>query len=364
MKVIENRSWRFKIAAMKSIHLIIFIALINCMSSALAEGTTKTEIYAKRGDRELEIHLHFPEGWKATDKRPGMIFFFGGGWKDGSTNQLLPQAVYFASRGIVTARADYRVLSRDGVTPDQCVEDARTAVRWMKQNAAELGIDPDKMISSGASAGGHLAACTMIVNSVDAPDDDVSISPVPAAMVLFNPCMSFEPDKVKERLGDKEHLWIKISPADNITTQTPPSIDMFGTNDQLLVLADLYREPAAEKGVRVEKYLAEGQDHGFFNDSPWLERTLIAADEFLISQGLLTGSPTVEDPGGNTDPIPPSGKEKMAEVWKKLDINNNGRIERSEAKGRIAKHFDRVDANGDGAIDKQELGRAAKKASK
>ena len=114
---------------MKSVHLVIFLVYISGMASALAQSTRKTEVYAKRGDRELEIHLHFPQGWKATDKRPGMVFFFGGGWKDGSTGQFERQAEYFASRGMVTARADYRVKSRDGVTPDQCVEDARTAVR-------------------------------------------------------------------------------------------------------------------------------------------------------------------------------------------------------------------------------------------
>ncbi len=330
------------------------------MTSARAGITEKTEIYAKRGDRELEIHLHFPEGWKATDKRPGMIFFFGGGWKDGSPNKFIPQAQYFASRGMVTARADYRVKSRDGVTPDQCAEDARSAVRWMKQNAAELGIDPDKMVSSGGSAGGHLAACTMIEDSVDAPDDDLSISPIPAAAVLFNPVMSFDVDQLKARLGDKEHLWMKISPADNITPQTPPSIDMFGTQDNLLQLANLYHERAEEKDVRADSYLAEGQKHGFFNTSPWLEKTMIVADEFLISLGLLTGSPTMEDPGASTDPTPPSGLTgKTAEVWKKLDSNQNDQLERSEVKGRYAKHFDRVDTNGDGTIDKQEFGKAA-----
>ena len=68
---------------------------------------------------------------------------------------------------MVAARADYRAKSRDGVTPDKCVEDARSAVRWMRKNSRRLGIDPMNLIASGGSAGGHLAACMMIADSVD-----------------------------------------------------------------------------------------------------------------------------------------------------------------------------------------------------
>ena len=98
------------------------------------------------GEKELQIHLNYPPGWKPGDKRAGIVFFFGGGWTGGSVEQFALQAEYFASRGLVAARADYRVKSRDQVTPDKCVEDARSAVRWMRKNAKLLGIDPKKLI--------------------------------------------------------------------------------------------------------------------------------------------------------------------------------------------------------------------------
>src|SRR5438876_1446003 len=84
---------------------------------------------------KLDIHVHFPPEWKREDKRPAMVFFFGGGFKNGTVNAFYPQAVYFASRGLVTARADYRVKDRHGVEPDVCVEDGKSAVRWLRQNA-------------------------------------------------------------------------------------------------------------------------------------------------------------------------------------------------------------------------------------
>jgi len=51
---------------------------------------------------------------------------------------------------MAAARADYRMKSRYGVTSKECVDDARMAMRWFRQNAAKLGIDPDNIVASGA----------------------------------------------------------------------------------------------------------------------------------------------------------------------------------------------------------------------
>ena len=263
-----------------------------------AEGTPDVKImtYKTIGDRELQIHIHYPPGWKASDSRPGIIFFFGGGWNGGKIEQFQPQAEYLAGRGIVAARADYRVKSRDGVTPDKCVEDARSAVRWMRLNAGRLGIDPKKLIASGGSAGGHLAACMMIPKSVEADSDDLSISTIPQAMVLFNPVLSFENEQLLKRLNGDEQLARKISPTRYLDKNSPPAIILFGTNDRLKLFGDEYWKKAEAIGVRAEKYLAEGQGHGFFNRSPWTENTLLAVDKFLTSLGFLKGEPTIEVP--------------------------------------------------------------------
>jgi len=286
---------------MKTLSRLTGISTIACCAmiggrTADAGMTTKTEVYATRGERTLEIHLHFPEGWKAEDKRSSIIFFFGGGWSNGTPDQFLDQAEYFASRGMVAARADYRVKSRDGVTPDDCVRDARSAVRWMKKNAPKLGIDPEQMVSSGGSAGGHLAACMMIEDSVEAPDDDLTISTTPAAMILFNPVLSFESPELSKRLGERDDLARKISPNAYLNKSTPPSLILFGSKDRLIGLADPYWQKAEKLGVRAERYIAEGKGHGFFNKSPWRERTLIAADKFLASLGLLEGTPALKEP--------------------------------------------------------------------
>jgi acetyl esterase/lipase len=270
------------------------LLLTAAIAAAPAAPEVKTMTYKTVGDRELKIHIHYPPGWKASDSRPAIIFFFGGGWTGGKIEQFQPQADYFAARGLVAARADYRVKSRDGVTPDKCVEDARSAVRWMRRNAKQLGIDPKKLIASGGSAGGHLAACTMIANSVEAAGDDLSVSTVPQAMVLFNPVLSFDHEQIIGRINGDKELARKISPTLHLDKKSPPALILFGTKDRLKIFGDEYWQKAETLGVRADKYLAEGQGHGFFNNSPWRERTLIAADKFLASLGFLKGEPTIK----------------------------------------------------------------------
>ncbi len=339
----------------------ICIALTTLLALPAAGQGVKTETYKTVGERKLQIHVHTPPDWTPQDKRPAIVFFFGGGWTGGSVKQFLPQAEYLASRGLVAARADYRVKSRDGVTPDACVEDARSAVRWLRANAARLGIDPEKLIASGGSAGGHLAACTMIPKSVEAEGDDLAVTTVPRAMVLFNPVLSFEHEKIITRLGDRKNLARKISPTAHLDKTTPPALILFGTNDRLKAFGDAYWEKAEELGVRADKFIAEGQGHGFFNRSPWREKTLIAVDEFLASLGLLEGAPTVQVPeserkgGGQRGQSRPRTRDELMKRWRAMDTNGDGRLSRDETAGALKRNFDRVDSDGNKAIDEAEI---------
>ena len=82
---------------------------------------------------------------------------------------------------MVAASADYRIESIHHTTPDKCVEDAKSAVRYLRQHAVELGIDPDKIVASGGWAGGHIAACTALIDAFDADTDDKNIPAKPNA---------------------------------------------------------------------------------------------------------------------------------------------------------------------------------------
>jgi acetyl esterase len=260
---------------------------------------TEERLYRKTPEGELFLHLFYPPDWKKGDSRPAIVFFFGGGWKNGSYTQFIPQAEYFASRGLVAASADYRISSKHKTTPDKCVEDAKSAIRWVRRHAKELGVDPDKIIASGGSAGGHLAAATALCDRFDAADDDLSVSCKPSALVLFNPALNLtmlEGRTITDAAGND--ISKPFSPTFYLHKEAPPAIIFFGTADKLLAHGTEYAEKAKALGVRAELYTAADQPHGFFNRSPWCEVTARKADEFLASLGYLKGEPNVRMAAG------------------------------------------------------------------
>lgn len=257
----------------------------------------ESRVYKTTPQAELSLAIHFPRGWTANDKRPLIVFFFGGGWTNGTIKQFEPQAEYLATRGMVAARADYRVKSRHQVAPDQCVEDAKSAIRWCRGHARELGIDPDKIIASGGSAGGHIAACTSLTPGLDAKGEDLGVSSRPNALVLFNPVLCFDGvPQLMERIGGRESLGKAISPTLHLTAESPPTLLFYGTEDKLLIQGQRHVEKGKSVGCRVELETTPGQGHSFFNRSPHRERTLKQADEFLRSLGYLDGPPTITIP--------------------------------------------------------------------
>ena len=261
---------------------------------------TKDIVYKTTPQGELKLHVFSPAGdFQAAVLRPCVVFFFGGGWKAGSYLQFVPQAEYLASRGIVAISADYRILSIHKTTPDKCVEDAKSAIRWVRGHSIELGIDPTKVIAAGGSAGGHLAACTALVSAYDAESDDKAISAKPNAMVLFNPAMNIATlFKQRETGGSPITLEVAeaITPTSFVAKDTPPAILFFGTADKLKAGGDEYVTKAKALGVRAEMWTAANMPHGFFNKEPWIQVTAKKMDEFLASLGYLGGEPLIKLP--------------------------------------------------------------------
>jgi acetyl esterase/lipase len=250
--------------------------------------STRSFVYKKTKQADLELAVHFPPGWKESDQRPVVVFFFGGGWTQGHVKQFAPQAEHLAGRGMVAARADYRVKSRHGVTPKECVEDAKSAVRWVRQNASKLGLDPERIVAAGGSAGGHIAACTALAPGLEAEDEDVAVSSRPNALVLFNPVLRFDGiPQLMERVHNDVALGKAISPTVHLAADSPPTLILFGTADRLAAMGDEFMKRSQELGHRAELFTAEGQPHGFFNRPPWQERTTERMDEFLVSIGYL-----------------------------------------------------------------------------
>ena len=261
-----------------------------------AEPPAAERVFKETPQGPLKLLFHFPADWKAGEKRPGIVFFFGGGWRTGTPAQFLPQAEYLAKRGMVTVRAEYRIADKHHTTPEKAVEDARSAVRWLRGHAAELGIDPHRLVASGGSAGAHLAACTALLGGPDDAGEDKSVSCRPDALVLFNPVMDFAGIKIADAQG--KDLGAELSPLGHLRKGLVPTVQFFGSADRLLEGAREFHRKALSQGDRSELYTAADQPHGFFNRPPWREVTLRRADLFLASLGYVKGEPNVEVPAG------------------------------------------------------------------
>lgn len=252
----------------------------------------KVVTYKKLGDIELKLHIFNPKDHKNTHKTPCIVFIHGGGWNGGSWKHFARQSAYIASRGMVAISIDYRTKKDHGTSPKECVKDAKSAMRWVKSHASELGIDPDKIVAGGGSAGGHLAASVATLSKFNEEGEDTSVSCVPKAMVLFNPVVDCGPgSKPHKRI--KEY-WQDISPFHNLSKNTPPCIVFQGTADEIVNYKSIEKFAAKMKelGIRCDAHFYKDQPHSFFNKTKFYE-TVLEMDKFLISIGYLKGKPTI-----------------------------------------------------------------------
>jgi acetyl esterase/lipase len=276
---------------------IVISALIVMLAAATVAKETitpdKQVVYKTVGASELMMYIFNPAGHKPTDKRPVIVFFFGGGWSMGSPSQFYQQAHFFAEHGIVAMSADYRVSSRQKTTPFECVKDGKSAIRWIRQHSAELGIDSDRVIAAGGSAGGHVAACTGVIQGNEEEGEDLSISSIPNAMILFNPVL----DTTEKGYGMKKvgkDRKTEISPCHHVKKGMPPTLICHGTQDRTVPFENVERftKSMEEAGNQCILVPFEGKDHGFFNGTysrpknsdKDFHKTMVKSLEFLNGQ--------------------------------------------------------------------------------
>lgn len=222
-------------------------------------------VYKTVGDAELKLHLFRPEGDESNMKRPCVVFFFGGGWVGGTPRQFYSYCEFFNSLGFVAVSAEYRVKKVHNSTPFESVQDARSAIRWVRANAEKLGVDPSRIIASGGSAGGHLAACTGVISGHEESGEADDISSVPNAMILFNPVLdTTEAGYGLSKVGEERKT--DISPCHHVSGGKPPCIVFHGMADQTVPYenAERFVRLMKEAGNDCELKGYEGRDHGFF----------------------------------------------------------------------------------------------------
>ena len=245
----------------------------------------KKTVDAKDKPVELQLHIFKPEGWSADDQRPAVVFFFGGGWVGGKPNQFYPHCRDLAGLGMVAISAEYRIKGKHGTSPLACVEDGKSAVRYLRANAKQLGLDPDRIVAGGGSAGGHVAACTGVIKGLDAEAEDKSVSSIPNLMILFNPVIDTSPKKGyganKVPGGDP----LIISPLHHAHKDQPPSIIFHGDADTTVKIDSIrafYRKTTKLGGTCTLAEF-EGAGHGFFNHNDFRKPKKDAPDYYKLT---------------------------------------------------------------------------------
>lgn len=254
-------------------------------------------VFRRVGTNELRLHVVKPSGWSKADRRPGYVAFFGGGWSSGSPERSVSWAKWAAEFGLVGIAPDYRTRDRWGGTPEDCVADARAAVSWVEAHAAELGIDPRRIICHGGSAGGHVAAWTAI--SKPGPgEDDPAPAIQPAALVLLNPVTDTTARGYggPKRFGGDEARARGCSVPAQMPAQMPPTIVFHATGDKTVPYANsvAFRDQLVATGNRCELVTFQGLGHSYNSASTYGDAGR-AADQktkadvltFLRSLGLI-----------------------------------------------------------------------------
>jgi len=282
---------KFLVLSFLSLFMVGHVVAEQVDDVAVPEG--KEYIYKETQGEPQVMEIYFPEGWDPSqEKTPGIILFHGGGWGGGSLDQFRYACNYFASRGLVAATVNYTLANKQSGARDPsssisrkrvCIIDAKSAIRWFKQHADELGIDPDRIITGGGSAGGHI--CLLATNNpgLNDPSDPEGFDTSVVAYLLFNPALS---------AGDANDPEVDF--LQYLQANFPPAIVFFGTNDNWKNAWDTAQQRLESLGnTGIDLRIAQDQSHAFFNKQPWADLTLAAADRFLVELGYLEGEPTL-----------------------------------------------------------------------
>ncbi len=274
-----------------------FFTLLLC-SLSQAEGsptpTGKVFTYKETNGVKRELEVFFPDGHDPSKQAvPAIVFFHGGAWVKGGRGSFSHQCAYFAKRGIVAATVTYRLVSakdrkaiKDKTSFKRlCIPDAKSAIRWMKEQSGKIGVDPTKIILSGGSAGGHICLIASHNEGLNDPNDNLKFDTSAFAYILFNPALT-------KNANDKEVHFIQ-----HLNSNTAPAIAFFGDKDKWLNgWNPAYKKWKSLSPKTIEVHMAIGEDHAFFNQKAWRNLTLLAADQFLQKHGILKGKPLLSSP--------------------------------------------------------------------
>jgi acetyl esterase/lipase len=243
-------------------------------------------VYNTENGRELKVDLYRPQG-NEVPTRTAVLLVHGGGWVLGDRHMVEALGSEFAAQGFLAVAVEYRLV-REAPWPAQ-LDDVIAAVRWTADNAENLGVDPDRIVLAGASAGGQLAVLAAAALR-DKPRvaavlplfcaSELTVNPEPQKG-LFNASALLGADATDEAVQ-------AISPLHQVSADFPPVFLLHGGEDWLIdPLASLrFYNKLVELGVPTELHIVAGALHEFISE-PGMTGPMVAEIGLFLSRMII-----------------------------------------------------------------------------
>ncbi len=234
-------------------------------------------VYAKIGDRELHLNLVLPRNRPATPL-PVIVWIHGGGWRIGDYTRN--RAAWFAEHGYAAVSVEYRFLDV-ALLPAQ-VYDCKAAIRFLRANASQLGLDSGHLGVWGGSAGGHLAALIGTSGDIKELDGDLGHAEQSSRVQAVSPWYGLydmtagnkdrkqdakKPEPYIEFLGgtfdEKRELAKLVSACTHASKDDPPFLIVHGEIDRTMPIrqAEMLNDALTRTGVDVTFIRVKNGDH-------------------------------------------------------------------------------------------------------
>ncbi len=221
-------------------------------------------------DRKQKADLYFPREMPPDRRLPAVIIIHGGGFNDGDKDRRREVCIggHLARRGYVGMSIDYLLWSKGIKNPTwpRNLQDAKTAVRWLRSNADRLGVDPERIGVIGGSAGGNLAAMLAVTGPEDGlepPGDDETSTRVACAVDLYGVSDLMNHHDMKMFLKTREEdpeSYRRASPTSYCDAGDPPLLLIHGTGDEVVDVSQSRTFAAALAAGGVDHELVEIPD--------------------------------------------------------------------------------------------------------
>lgn len=280
--------------------LFLWISLFSLAANSKDQVIHVQKVYKTIDSLKLKVDVFYTKQSFERENNTAIVFFHGGGWAYGTPSEFFTTCERYAKMGIVTFSVEYRLSIENGVVPHktigpiESVMDARSAIRWVRENAGKFHIDKNKIVAAGQSAGGQLALATAMIDEYNESTDNLKISSCPNAVLLFSSCLNTVESWCDYLLAERRNKIWSISPTHNLKAGLPPMIDFHGVDDEQVPkwTAHFFESEMKKRGNYFELHMYPGRKHYLGDGNPNYSRyyddeILKVADDFLRKYKLL-----------------------------------------------------------------------------